>query len=69
LCIKYSCFVLLACLLLLCGAQVERIETEKLKAVGLRNRVAAMQEVSAHYHKGRQSLWQHGNWQALKGCC
>jgi hypothetical protein len=27
-------------------AKVERIETEKLKAVGLRNRVAAMQEVS-----------------------
>ncbi|WIA11528.1 hypothetical protein OEZ85_011639 [Tetradesmus obliquus] len=28
--------------------QVERIETEKLKAVGLRNRVAAMQEERRH---------------------
>jgi hypothetical protein len=31
------------------AAQVDRIEVEKLKAVGLRNRVAAMQEVSTAF--------------------
>jgi hypothetical protein len=34
------------CFRCIVSAQVERIEVEKLKAVGLRNRVAAMQEVS-----------------------
>jgi hypothetical protein len=36
---------------LCCFAQVDRIEVEKLKAVGLRNRVAAMQEVSPHHQE------------------
>lgn len=30
------------------NSQVERIEAEKLKAVGLRNKVAALEEVRIH---------------------